>query len=187
MSDAEVDPVQLLLKSVTSGTPENFVVTGIMMRYYHTCHRELWFDSVGVEIDRSNDAIQWGTYVDETSYEGATQAVHYGPIAPDILEDGRILEVKPASSMEEASEMQLAYYLWYLKHVCSDEREGVLAYPTERKRETVVLTDTLEEAVEAAIRGIYDIVERDTPPELVEKSFCETCAYQEFCWSGYNG
>lgn len=187
MSGRNTDPIQLLLESVSSGHPEDFVVTGIMMRYYHTCHRELWFDSVGVEIDRSNNAIQRGTYVDETSYDDATQALHYGPIAPDILEDGRILEVKPSSTMEEASKMQLAYYLWYLKHVCNDERDGVLAYPTERKREAVELTSDLEAEVESAIRGIYDIVERDSPPELTEKPFCDTCAYQEFCWSGYNG
>ncbi len=187
MGTDRTDPVQLLLESVKSGTPEDFVVTGIMMRYFHTCHRELWFDSAGVELDRSNTAIQWGTYIDETSYADSTQAVHYGPIAPDIMEDGRVMEVKPASSMEEASKMQLAYYLWYLKHVCGDEREGVLAYPTERTRDSVILTDALEEKVETAIRGIYEVINRDSPPELIEKPYCDSCAYQEFCWSGYNG
>ena len=186
MSDT-ADPVQLLLRSVSSGYPQEFIVTGIRMRYYHTCHRELWFDAAGVEIDRSNDAIQRGTYIDETSYEESTRAVHYGPIAPDLMDDGRIVEVKPSSTMAEASEMQLAYYLWYLKHVCDDEREGVLAYPTERKRESVTLTSELESKVESAIRGIYEVVKRDSPPELEKKPYCKSCAYQEFCWSGYDG
>jgi CRISPR-associated exonuclease Cas4 len=186
MSDTTTDPVQLLLRSVSSGHPQEFVVTGIRMRYYHTCHRELWFDAAGVELDRSNAAIRRGTYVDEHSYEESTQAVHYGPIAPDLLDDGRIVEVKPSSTMAEASKMQLAYYLWYLKHVCGDEREGVLAYPTERTRESVTLTPELETKIEAAIRGIYEVVESDTAPVLEKKPYCDSCAYQEFCWSGYN-
>jgi len=182
-----IDPVEILLNSVSSGHPTEFVVTGLMMRYYHTCHRELWFESHDIEIDRSTNSIQRGTRVDDMSYSNLSEVLHIGPIAPDVMEDGKILEVKPSSSMEKASKMQLGYYLWYLKHKCGENRKGVLTVPNEKERTTVKLTAELESEIEDAIREIYEVVSKESPPEPEEKPFCETCAYQDFCWGGYDG
>lgn len=105
-----------------------------------------------------------------------------GTIAIDLLDDGRVVEVKPSSALEEPARMQLSYYLWYLKHVHGLEKEGVLAHPRERQRERVVLTDELEEKIETAIRGIHTIVTASSPPAAEEKPFCDSCAYHDFCW-----
>jgi CRISPR-associated exonuclease Cas4 len=103
-------------------------------------------------------------------------------IAIDLLQDGRVVEVKPSSALVEPARMQLAYYLWYLDRVADVQREGVLAHPRERNRESVVLTDDLTERVEDSISGIHRVVSREAPPPAEEKPFCDSCAYHDFCW-----
>ena len=176
------DPVGRLLATARGNATEDpFRVTGVMMQYYYACERELWFASRQLEIDRENPAVVRGTRVDDTAY-GGRESKHLGMIAIDLLEDGRVVEVKPSSKLVEPARMQLAYYLWYLDRVADVQRDGVLAHPRERKRETVELTDDLAERVETAIRGIHDVVTSETPPPAEEKPFCEACAYHDFCW-----
>lgn len=179
------DPVEKLLQSARDETvDEKFHVTGVMMQYYEVCKRELWFASRHLEIDRDNAAVVRGTHVDDTAYEDKRRNVSIdGTIAIDVLEDGRVMEVKPSSSLVEPAKLQLLYYLWYLDRVVGVHREGVLAHPTERKRETVELTDENVEWVENSIRGIHEVVNSDSPPPAEQKPFCGSCAYHDFCWS----
>lgn len=180
-----IDPVEELLASARhEARSDSFRVTGVMMQYYAVCERELWFLSRDIEIDRGNPAVVRGTEVDENAYGERRESYGIdGMIALDLLEDGRVVEVKPSSEIVEGARLQLLYYLWYLKHVVGIEKEGVLAHPRERRRETVQLTEKHEDRVESAIRGIHTIVSRDTPPEAEEKPFCDSCAYHDFCWS----
>lgn len=179
------DPVDRLLDSVgDESTPTEFKVTGVMMQYYHVCERELWFESRDIEIDRENPNVVRGTNVDESAYTEKRRSVSVAnTIVIDVLEDGRVVEVKPSSRLTEPAKMQLAYYLWFLEHVAGVEKSGVLAHPRERRREPVELTDELKQQVEDAIRGIYEVVHADEPPPAEEKPFCESCAYYDFCWS----
>jgi CRISPR-associated exonuclease Cas4 len=176
-------PVGRLL-ATARGNPvgDPFRVTGVMMQYYHVCKRELWFASRNLEIDRENAAVVRGTRVDETAYDDRKRNLSLGMIALDVLDDGRVVEVKPSSSLTDPARMQLSYYLWYLDRVAGIETDGVLAHPRERRRETVELTDERAEAVEVAIRGIHDVVSRSSPPPAEEKPFCESCAYHDICW-----
>ena len=177
------DPVDQLL-ATARGEPveEPFRVTGVMMQYYHVCERELWFASRHLEIDRENANVVRGTQVDESAYADERQNLSLGMISLDLLQDGRVVEVKPSSTLEKPARMQLSYYLWYLDEVADISRSGVLAHPTERRREEVELTSERKAAVEEAIRSIHAIVTREEPPEAIEKPFCSSCAYHDFCW-----
>lgn len=179
------DPVAKLLENARDpATPTDFKVTGVMMQYFEVCERELWFLSRNIEIDRQNPDIVRGTTVDDTAYQGQRRNISVnGWIVVDLLDDGRVIEVKPSSSLVEPARLQLLYYLWFLKHVAGDPRSGVLAHPRERRREPVELTPENEARVEEAIRGIHAVISRDTPPPAEEKPFCESCAYHDFCWS----
>jgi CRISPR-associated exonuclease Cas4 len=179
------DPVSILLRSVeTEATVEKFRVTGVMMQYFAVCHRELWFESRDIEIDRDHTSIVRGTNVDEQAYSDKRRSVPIdGTIVIDVLDDGTVMEVKPSSSMVEPARLQLLYYLWYLKHVVGVERDGILAHPTERRRESVELTPEAEQRVEEAVRGVYDVISEETPPRAERKPFCDSCAYHDFCWS----
>jgi len=178
------DPVDKLLATARDETThDEFRVTGVMMQYYHVCKRELWFYSRDLEIDRGNPNVVRGTHVDDSAYEGQRRNVSIdGTIAIDLLQDGRVVEVKPSSALTEPARMQLLYYLWYLDRVAGIEKDGVLAHPTERNREPVELTPENAERVEDAIRGIHDVVTSDSPPPAEEKPYCDSCAYHDFCW-----
>lgn len=158
-------------------------ITGLMVQYYHVCKRELWFASRGLDIDRGAANIRRGTHIDETSYRDKRKSFQInGRIALDVLDSGEVMEVKASSALEKPARMQLLYYLWYLDRILDVERDGVLAYPAERTREEIKLTDENAAAVEKTIRGIISVVEADAPPELEKKPYCDSCLYQDICW-----
>ena len=158
-------------------------ITGLMVQYYHVCKRELWFASRGLDIDRGAANIRRGTHIDETSYRDKRRSFQInGRIALDVLDSGEVMEVKASSALETPARMQLLYYLWYLDRILDIERDGVLAYPAERKREDVTLTEENIVAVEETIRGIIEVVEADIPPALEKKPYCDSCLYQDICW-----
>lgn len=158
-------------------------ITGLMVQYYHVCKRELWFMSRGLDIDRETANIQRGTYVDETSYSDRRRSFQInGRIQLDLLDSGDVMEVKVSSSLETPARMQLLYYLWYLDEVLDIQRDGILAYPRERKREKIILDAENRAEVEETVKGIIDVVERETPPALEKKPYCDSCLYQDICW-----
>lgn len=158
-------------------------ITGLMIQYYHVCRRELWFMSHGIDIDRETTNIQRGTHVDETSYQDSRKSFMIdNRIQLDVLESGDIMEVKVSSTLEEPAKMQLIYYLWFLREVYGIDKDGVLAYPTERKRKQVQLDADNVKAIEETIQGVIETVNQDTPPELEKKPYCDSCLYQDICW-----
>ncbi|MCG1008235.1 CRISPR-associated protein Cas4 [Halorubrum lacusprofundi] len=158
-------------------------ITGLQVQYYHVCKRELWFMDRGIDIDRETTNIQRGTHVDETSYSDARSSFMIdNRIQIDVLDSGDIMEVKVSSALEKPARMQLLFYLWYLREIYDIQKDGVLAYPTERTREQVVLDDSATVEVESTVAGILDVVNRDQPPELEKKPYCDSCLYQDLCW-----
>ncbi|KZN26017.1 CRISPR-associated protein Cas4 [Haladaptatus sp. R4] len=154
-----------------------------MVQYYHVCKRELWFMSRGIDIDRETTNIQRGTHIDDTSYQNARKSFMIdNRIQLDVLDSGDVMEVKVSSTLEKPARMQLLFYLWYLREIHGVERDGVLAYPTERKRESITLDNSATDQVESTVGGILDVVSRDQPPELEKKPYCDSCLYQDLCW-----
>jgi CRISPR-associated exonuclease Cas4 len=183
-SDNEDDRIEELIERERSPHRKPQVrITGLMVQYYHVCKRELWFMSRGIDIDRGAANIRRGTHIDETSYRDKRRSFQInGRIALDMLDSGEVMEVKASSSLEKPARMQLLYYLWYLDRILDIQRDGVLAYPAERKREEVSLTEDNATAVEETIRGIINVVESNTPPKLDKKPYCDSCLYQDICW-----
>lgn len=158
-------------------------ITGLMVQYYHVCKRELWFMSRGIDIDRETPNIQRGTHIDKTSYQQSRRSFTIGNrIQLDLLESGDVMEVKASSSLEKPARMQLLFYLWYLREIHDVEKDGVLAYPTERKREPISLDSSNIDEIRSTIRGILSLVDKDKPPGLEKKPYCESCLYQDLCW-----
>lgn len=180
----ELNRVQQYIRDERSVSREPDVrITGLMVQYYHVCERELWFMSRGIDIDRETVNIQRGTHVDETSYQDARQSFMIGNrIQLDVLDSGDIMEVKVSSTLEEPARMQLLFYLWYLREIHGVEKDGILAYPTERTRESITLDAESTEKIEKTVAGILDVVGRERPPPLEKKSYCDSCLYQDLCW-----
>jgi len=180
----EMDAVdQYIQDEREPGREPDLRITGLMVQYYHVCKRELWFMSRGIDINRGTTNIQRGTHVDETSYQDSRQSFMIdNRIQLDVIESGDIMEVKVSSTLEEPARMQLLFYLWFLNNIYGIDKDGVLAYPTERKREQVKLDIENTEAIENTIQGILDVVNKDSPPKLEKKPYCDSCLYQDICW-----
>lgn len=158
-------------------------ITGLMIQYLHTCERELWFMSRGIDIDRDAANIRRGERIDETSYRDQRNSFQIdGRIQLDLLDDGRVMEVKASSTLEEPARMQLLYYLWYLDRIHDVHREGVLAYPAERTRKQVTLDEEAADKVEVSVRRTIEVVQSSSPPPLEKKPYCDACLYQDLCW-----
>lgn len=158
-------------------------VTGVMVQYFYTCKRELWFYANRINMNYDDDNIHIGRQIQDTSYD-------HGPTTKDVLIDGHIAidviegentvyEVKKSDSLEEASIMQLKYYLWYLKEQKGIEMTGVLAYPTQRDRKEITLSPEDEEELAGAVDQIRSIIAQDSPPAKSEKPFCESCSFYD--------
>ncbi len=129
-------------------------------------------------------ALALGRLVHETSYPRDRKEIFIDNLIKiDLVRDELIGEVKKSQRHKRAARLQLAYYLYYLKHEKGLEKEGVLFFPKERKTERVTLTPELEEKVETILEEMKNLLATEKPPPPKKIRFCKTCSYQEFCWS----
>lgn len=145
-----------------------------------------------------------GRHIHETSYKRKKKEVGVdGVIKVDWIDhDEKVVhEVKKSSSMEEAHEWQLKYYMWYLEQKgldvadenraeeFEDEPEnreyiGELNYPKLRQTKQVILSEKDRETIEQKIiPNIRKIINREKPPKTVEWDICKYCSYNELCYS----
>lgn len=159
-------------------------ITGVMIQYYYTCKRELWFYASRINMNYDDDNIEIGRQIQRESYDDNRKNVLIdGAIAVDVVEDeNTVYEVKKSSTLEKPAEMQLKYYLWYLKREKDLQMTGMLVYPEERKRREVELTEEDARELEVVVAEIREIIARDTPPEREEKPFCKNCSFYDLCW-----
>jgi CRISPR-associated exonuclease Cas4 len=151
-------------------------ITGVMVQYYISCHRELWFFSHKINMNREDPNIRIGKRIHQESYSREKKDITIGPVSFDFTKD----EVKKSRKLTKPAKYQLYYYLWFLDQQ-GIEAEGVLTYPTERRREKIELTEGKKKEIEEIIKGIKEIVGRRDPPPPRDKPYCKGCSYFEFC------
>ncbi|ASJ15758.1 CRISPR-associated protein Cas4 [Thermococcus chitonophagus] len=159
-------------------------VTGLMIQYYFTCKRELWFFSRGVNFDFENDDMIIGKIIHEEAREGDWKEILLEDIKIDAIKRKgglRVIEIKKSSKLEEPAKWQLKYYLYYLKKA-GIEAVGIISYPKEGRQEEIKLTREDIRVLEDAIKEIEEIIASDKPPKAVKKPYCKKCSYKDFCW-----
>ena len=134
--------------------------------------------------DQFNEYIEIGREIDEYYYQREIKKnIIDNRIQIDIIKkDNVIAEVKKSSRHEKSAKMQLAFYLYYLKHIKGINKKGILLFPEERKKIEVNLTIDLEKELENAISAINKIIEMEKPPKPVRIRFCKKCGYNNICW-----
>jgi CRISPR-associated exonuclease Cas4 len=164
-------------------------ITGVMIQYYFTCKRELWFFSKQINFDFDNEDMLIGKIIHELFYENTKSFSNFiidDTISLDLLKtkDDVVLvyEIKKSSKLKEPPKYQLYYYLYYLKNKFGINAKGVLVYPKEKKREILTLNEYIEKELEKAIKEIPKIVKLEKPPNAIYKKYCKKCSYYEFCW-----
>jgi CRISPR-associated exonuclease Cas4 len=158
--------------------------TGTEVSYYFICRKKLWWFAHGVEMERGSDRVALGRLVHAESYGRRKKELNIDDrIVLDWREDGVIHEVKLTDSMERAHEMQLLYYLYYLKRVKGVENlRGQIDYPKLRETKQVELTEGREREIEAALAEMRRIVAAPAAPEVGWMKICGSCSYAELCW-----
>jgi CRISPR-associated exonuclease Cas4 len=164
---------------------ENLQVNGTLVWYYFICKREVWLIGHGIEPQQENDFIQLGRHIHEVFYSRRKKELTIdNKIKIDLLPSGKVIgEVKKSSRYLESAKMQLAFYIYYMKHQKGHSMTGELLIPKERKRIRVELTPQLEAQIGKVIENIQRILSLEKPPAAVKIPFCKNCAYKELCWA----
>lgn len=158
-------------------------ITGVMVQYYFTCKRELWFFSRGLQFDFENEDMLIGRLIHRDSYERDWKEVILGDVKLDVVvkRDGvEVVEIKKSSKLEDPAKWQLKYYLYLLKNIGVNAK-GVISYPTERRRERITLSERDVAVLEEALKDIERVISLENPPKAEKRPYCGRCAYRDFC------
>jgi CRISPR-associated exonuclease Cas4 len=166
-----------------TATSELPAFTGTEVGYYFICHKKLWWFARGIHLEHDNDRVKMGKLVHEQSYSRRKKELDIdGKIVLDWREDGTVHEVKLTDKMEDAHEMQLVYYLYYLKLKGVEGLCGQIDYPKLRQTKTIELDERNQLKIEHAIADMKRIVSLERAPEVEYMKICGSCSYAELCW-----
>ncbi len=165
-------------------TRENILVTGVMVQYYVTCKRELWFFANQINMNYNNEDISLGKYIHEKSYSRENKEIQFDNMVFDYVqtkEDISIFEIKKSSKLTVGARYQLYFYMYNLKKSLKKDVKGFLVYPKEKKREEIKLTNEIEEELMKIIKEIPKVINLDKPPIAEDKPYCKNCSFYELC------
>ncbi|MBI2953916.1 MAG: CRISPR-associated protein Cas4 [Chloroflexi bacterium] len=160
-------------------------IGGTLIWYYTICPRQVWLLAHNVLPDQADHNIQVGRLIDQWSYP---QQRHRGinldnTVVIDVITgEGVVAEVKKSSASLDAARLQLAYYLYYLKHNKGVTTKGVLLVPEERRRYPLELTPEVESQLEEVLREVESLRSQDKPVPARRIHYCKKCAYAGVCW-----
>jgi len=161
-------------------------ITGVMVQYFISCKRELWFFANKINLNCFDQNINIGKKIHEESYKREKTRINLDDtISIDFISKagkGFVFEIKKSSKLIKPAKYQLLYYLWYLKKKKGVLKEGFLTYPNEKKREKIILTKEKEVEIEGIIKKIKEIIKLESPPKAIKKPYCKNCSYYELCW-----
>lgn len=150
---------------------------------YQVCKREAWFYYHRLNPPQEHELLDLGRLTHETSYRRSRKEIFVDQLLKiDLLRGELVAEVKRSSKHKEAAKMQLAFYLFYLKHEKGLNLEGILLFPKERKAEPIVLTPELEHKVGNILQEMKSALTADQPPPPVKIRYCSSCSFFELCW-----
>ena len=151
----------------------NIKITGVMVQYYVTCKRELWFYYNQINMNYNNDDISIGKLIHEKSYERENKEIRLDDIVFDYVKNNNgltVFEIKKSSNLTIGAKYQLYYYLYNIRKIYPNARR-VLVYPKEKKREEIQLSEEI----------IDEIVLLDVPPKDEKNNYCKRCSFYELC------
>ena len=155
-----------------------------MVYYYFICHKRLWYFSKGISMEQNSDLVKIGKEIDENTYSREKKHIMIDEtINVDFLRGWNIIhEIKKSDKLEKASVAQIKYYMYILKEKGLIIKEGVIDYPTLRKRTKIYLTPDDEKEIEEILEDIEKILSLDRPPKEKRKGYCSKCSYYELCF-----
>mgnify|MGYP004684019899 CR=1 FL=1 len=159
-------------------------VTGVMIYYYEVCKRKLWYFYNGIQMEQGNENVAIGKAIDEETYSRDEKHINIDNIIniDFIRSKGVLHEVKKSKKIEEASILQVKYYLYFLKKKGVDNIKAKIDYPLIKQSIELTITDEDIMKIEDILLDIAKIVESNIPPMLNKKRICKACAYYDLCF-----
>lgn len=159
-------------------------IGGVHLHYYALCQRKLWFYDKGICMEEESDQVLKGTVLHEHAYPRLTkkELMIDDAFKIDALDGKYVREIKLSSKMQNADEMQMLFYLYQLA-LRGINKTGLISYTNEKKTVEVELTEENIKKVKRAIAGVYEVLEKKTPPAVKKLPYCKSCAYYEFCYA----
>lgn len=173
-------------------------VTASLINMYHVCKREMWLHFNNINMEQTSDAVFEGKLIGENSY--TQRAERYTEISMQATFQGielsakidfydarnRIVhEVKKSDVLEQAHIAQIKFYLYILETNGINSPEGILEYPKLRQTLNIpVLSPEDKKEIETWILEAQNILQQDSCPPIIKKTYCKTCSYHDFCFVG---
>lgn len=158
-------------------------ITGVMVQYFITCKRELWFYINHINMNYNNEDISIGKLIHEKSYSRDKKEIRVDNMVFDFVrtkDNLTIFEIKKSSKLTIGAKYQLYFYLYNLRFVEPNTR-GILVYPKEKKREKIILNDEILKEMENILSGILEVSNLTSPPFAEKKPYCKGCSFYELC------
>lgn len=156
-------------------------ITGVMVYYYIVCKKKLWYFYHEISMEHTNDNVYIGKLVDEESYKREAKHINIDNVINiDFIRTKKILhEVKKSKSIEEASILQVKYYLYYLKKKGVIDIKAKIDYPLLKQSVDIEIDEDDEKYIQETLDKIKEIVSLKYPPKTDKKKICKSCAYYD--------
>jgi len=165
-------------------------LTATHVKYYHVCRRKLWLFDRDVWMEHTSEAVAGGELLHQTAYPQRAERyreISIGGSKIDFYDSQRkiIHELKSSNKLEHSHVAQLRYYLWLLEQHGVDGPTAILEYPKQRRTLTVALSDEDRARIPEELAALRAALADDAPcPPVINRPFCQQCAYYEFCYVG---
>ncbi len=138
-------------------------------------------------MEQNSEDVGEGKLISETAYSRRSQRwreLDLGFIKIDQYDpkEKLVREVKKSPRLEHAHVAQVQYYLYVLEQMGVQGLRGLIEYPKQRRTREVNLTNEIRKDIQGWLAEIERIIQSSNCPKLVEKSYCKTCSYQDFCF-----
>ncbi|QEC69324.1 CRISPR-associated protein Cas4 [Panacibacter ginsenosidivorans] len=162
-------------------------ITATLINLYHVCKREMWLHANGVRMEQTSETVADGKLLHETAYPQRSEKyseIEIGGSKIDFYDAKNkvIHEIKKSDSFESAHEWQVKYYIWLLEQNGVEGVKGIIEYPKLRETKQVKLSAEDKTYLQQIVQQIEALVSADVCPPRIEKKFCKTCSYFDFCW-----
>jgi len=171
-------------------------LTATHINYKFVCPRKLWLFTNNINMEQSSDVVFEGKLIGENSY--IQRAERYTEISIQASFEGIQLsakidfydathkivhEIKKSDKLEQAHIAQIKFYLYILEANGIEKPEGILEYPKLRHTHRIAaLSEDDKKEIETWIVDTQTILEQDSCPPIIKKTYCKTCSYHDFCF-----
>lgn len=105
-------------------------------------------------------------------------------IVIDFIDKNRkiVHEIKKSNKFEELHIWQVKYYLYVLDKKGLNGFKGLINYPKQKRYKEINLTEEDKVKIDRVIEDIKRILDLEKPLPVINKPYCKSCSYYEFCY-----